>query len=435
MKFTTAKQTEQAAFEQVRLKPFTKIHGRPTRRDRNTLREEICVAASEVDMPFAEAGEFGLLGEIMDADEYTAVTDGLVYAAPTEPEAYDENIDNDMEDHERKKLEALHDERLEAWYTRRGALRALCDNVRDALDEKYYQSLKKPIIAYKKVPVKEYINHLDEKWCKLDTRETKKLKKHYYRGWEIDHEEHIEEFIKRLNEEQISLGRDKVVISNDDKLQHFLEEMYDCGMFDRRDYKEWETKEDDDKTWEAATAHFTEIVDNMDTYNHNIGGSAKKAKYESAMHVDEAATVEEQRDDAALQHFLEQTSQKDEHIQAMTANQTSLVAMQGEMQTMIMNMQRQMQEQSQQMAALKQQLSKQPRQERRASTPVKNNTPIKQEASDDEVVKTKCTFCNKTHGPICFKDPKNADKVPQWFKDGDHIAMARMKRKNNKQKS
>ena len=97
-KYSTSKQTEQAAYDQVTNKPFTKIHGRPTRTDRNYLRDEVCAAASDRDTPFAEAGDFRLLGEIMEADEYTALT-SLVYAEPEEPEAYDEDITKEMDDH------------------------------------------------------------------------------------------------------------------------------------------------------------------------------------------------------------------------------------------------------------------------------------------------------------------------------------------------
>ena len=104
MKFTTAKQTELEAYEQVRLTPFTKVHWRPSRLDRNKLREECCAAASEIDMPFEQAGDYGLLGEVMEDEEYTAIT-GLEYEEPEEPGNYDEDITDDMEDHERKRLE------------------------------------------------------------------------------------------------------------------------------------------------------------------------------------------------------------------------------------------------------------------------------------------------------------------------------------------
>ena len=116
------------------------------------------------------------------------------------------------------------------WNTRRGALRRLADTIRDALDEKIYLALKQPVIAYKNVVVHVYITHLDNKWCKMDTRVVKNMKNNYYRGWGVTNDEHIEEFVKRLNEEQQALIRDRVNINNEDKLQHFLGEMYEASM-------------------------------------------------------------------------------------------------------------------------------------------------------------------------------------------------------------
>jgi hypothetical protein len=45
----TAKQAKTNAFESVRATPFTRVHGRPTRRDYEVLKEEACAPASEVD--------------------------------------------------------------------------------------------------------------------------------------------------------------------------------------------------------------------------------------------------------------------------------------------------------------------------------------------------------------------------------------------------
>lgn len=407
MKFTTAKQTEQSAYEQVRLNPFTKIHGRPSRLDRNTLREELCAAASEVDMPYEESGDFGLLGEVMEADEYTTIT-ALTYYPLEKPSAYDEDITEEMDHHERKQLEAEHNERLEAWHTRKGALRGLTENIRDALDEKFYIALKRQVIAYKTVTVRDYIQHLDVKWCKLDTRVIKNMKDHYYRGWETAHDEHIEEFIKRLNEEQVMLLRDRIKISTEDKRQHFLEEMYEATIFDRRDYKDWEDKNDEEKTWDAATEHFSGIVDNMDTYNHNVQGTAKRSKFESAAQVEDAAAVEEQRDDTALQHFLEQAAMADEKINAVTTNQTSMVSMQSSMQKMMMDMKLQMEEQYKQMSALKIELARAQKVQKQPEVEVKPEIPAG---------KHLCKRCNFVHGPTCYKDPKNAKKVPAWYKE------------------
>ena len=65
MKIRAAKDTEQAAYAQI--PAITKIHGRPTRKGYNALLDKAMVALSEVDMPFSENGDHGLLGEVCSA--------------------------------------------------------------------------------------------------------------------------------------------------------------------------------------------------------------------------------------------------------------------------------------------------------------------------------------------------------------------------------
>ena len=91
-----------------------------------------------------------------------------------------------------------------------------------AVDEKYYKKLKKPIIGYKTVTIKQFFDHLDTKWCRINTAVRKEMKDHYFRGWELDDEEAVDDFAKRLDEEQAILGEDGVEISDQDKLDHYL---------------------------------------------------------------------------------------------------------------------------------------------------------------------------------------------------------------------
>ena len=407
MKFATAKQTELAAYEQVRLTPFTTVHGRPSRIDRNTLREELCAAASEIEMPFEQAGDYGLLGEIMEDEEYTALT-GLEYAEPIEPENYDSDITEDMPDHERKRMEASHIEYQEAWYTRRGALRGLCDNIRDALDVKYFQALKRPVIAYKKVTVKEYINHLDSKWCKLDTRVVKLMKNHYYRGWQVENDEDIHDYVKRLDEEQEKMSQDGITISTDDKLQHFMEEMYDSGQFDRRDYRGWEDRPDFEKTWEEATSYFEAIIEAMETYEDNVGGTAKKSRYESAAQVEERQQ-QQTAEDKSLQQFLSAAAAKDEQIQLVTANQTSMVTMQTQMQEMMATMKQQMRDSTMQIAALKKEVAQKSYRGNEDKENTNPNTGGGGNGGEEKKAWEKCNHCGRKHAPWQF-NAKNGKK-------------------------
>ena len=303
-------------------------------------------------MPYEECGDYGLLGEIMEADEYTDLTD-LTYAEIEEPASYDPDITDDMDDHTRREREAEWKEVVEAWHTRKGALRGICDNIRDALDPKYYIALKKPIIGYKRTTAKDYFIHLDSKWCKLDTKVIKKMKENYFRGWQLAEEEDISTFIKRLNEEQTTLAEDNIRISVEDKLQHFLEEMYDSALFERRDYSEWENRPDEEKDWDEATEYYQGLIDAMDSFNENIGGTAKRAKFESAAHVKD----ETEKDDAALNAFLQSQSTTTELVQAVTSNQTNMATIQTEMQSMLQSLSSQLKASNAQIAASNSQIA------------------------------------------------------------------------------
>ncbi len=87
---STAKQAETTAYESVRANPLTRVHGRPTRTDYNTLKTDACALASEVeDIAYAwsksATDDYGLLGDILGVDEYDDLTGIDTYMVPAEP--------------------------------------------------------------------------------------------------------------------------------------------------------------------------------------------------------------------------------------------------------------------------------------------------------------------------------------------------------------
>ena len=81
MHFSSAKAAETTAYDTVCTAPFTRIHGRTTRQDYKTLKQEASDLASEVDnITFAwsrdqETGEeYGLLAEIIGDAKYAHLT-------------------------------------------------------------------------------------------------------------------------------------------------------------------------------------------------------------------------------------------------------------------------------------------------------------------------------------------------------------------------
>jgi hypothetical protein len=232
----TEKQAETTAGEAVRATPFTRVHGRPTRKDYELLKEEASALASEVeDITYSwsknATNNFGLLADIIGTDEYDELTSISTYVIPTEPASYEPTITNATLTHERKRKEEEWELGRTSWYIRKGFLKGIVDNLRDALDEQYYSQLRHRLTAYRNITPYQILEHLNNRWCPLDVQAKKALKKAYYTAWDSD--EHLMAFGKQLDEDQRSLIRSDVTIADDDKLQFYLEEIYDSNRFDK----------------------------------------------------------------------------------------------------------------------------------------------------------------------------------------------------------
>ena len=86
-----------------------------------------------------------------------------------------------------------------SWYTRRGALRAVCHNIREALNEAHYKQLEDDLMSYKRVTIGDYIRHLDDVWCKMDTKAVTKMTAAFYEP--SDQVMHITKFAKQLTKQ------------------------------------------------------------------------------------------------------------------------------------------------------------------------------------------------------------------------------------------
>jgi hypothetical protein len=83
------------------------VHGRPTRSDYEILKSEASALASEVkDITYScsknATNNYGLLGDILGADEHDELTAIDSYVIPNEPASYDPTITNATLTHERK---------------------------------------------------------------------------------------------------------------------------------------------------------------------------------------------------------------------------------------------------------------------------------------------------------------------------------------------
>ncbi len=111
----------------------------------------------------------------------------------------------------------------------------------------------------------------------------KELKAAYYTKW--DHaDKHLTAFGKRLGNNQCALIQSDVTIADDNKLQFYLEEIYDSNHFDKQEMLTWEREPSATKMdFTLAKAHFEAIAKATNTYEQNAGGGTTGSnRYSSA---------------------------------------------------------------------------------------------------------------------------------------------------------
>jgi hypothetical protein len=138
-------------------------------------------------------------------------------------------------------------------------------------NEQYYLQLRNRLTAYSNVTPFQILEHLNDRWCPLDVRAKRALKDAYYTKWDGD--EHLTVFGKRLDDDQCALIWSDVTIADEDKLQFYLEQMYNSNHFDKNEMLDWEKQPTATKTdYNAAKNYFEALVKATDTYVMNAGG-------------------------------------------------------------------------------------------------------------------------------------------------------------------
>ena len=158
------------------------------------------------------------------------------------------------------------------------------------------------------------------------------MKASYYEKWNPTN--HITDFGKRLDEDQAQLTISNITISNEDKLQFHIEQMYASRTFQRDAMMKWEEKSMVNKIWDNAKAYFEEETSKEETYRNNSNGSTADSKYESAANIEENTS-----DGDILREYLDsikqtqkESAQKAEYLQQMSTTNEMMANMNTKLQ-------------------------------------------------------------------------------------------------------
>ena len=220
----------------------------------------------------AAGNNYGLLFLTVDPDDvhYDLRTGISTYVLPVEPPHYDAAINAATPTFEQKQREEDNEQKKHDFFTMKGASRGMAENLRDAMGEQYYNQLEHSVIGYKNVTVLQIMKHLDAEWVPMNTKERKKIKKDYYKAWDVAGGVALSAFTKALDERKIELHVHNITIDDEDVKEHYMVQMYASNVFSEPDLKEWENKSEADKDdWTVMKKYFHDKMTLNEAYTNN----------------------------------------------------------------------------------------------------------------------------------------------------------------------
>jgi hypothetical protein len=163
--FSSATQAETTTFNEVCTTPFTRVHGRPTRKDYTILKEDASTLASKIeDITYTWTKDamtnYSLLLDILGFNNYYELTSIDTYAVPNKPVFYNPTITNATPTYKCKHKEEEWDLVHTAWFICKGFLKGIVDNLRNPLNKQYYY-LKHCFMAYCNITPLQIVKHLN----------------------------------------------------------------------------------------------------------------------------------------------------------------------------------------------------------------------------------------------------------------------------------
>jgi hypothetical protein len=280
---------EKEIYDSIRGRPFTSIPTKPTWAQKELLNEEAEQIALDINVSYPWSDDYGLLAEIQGEDKYLANT-GFEYVSPTRPPDLDPRIllPNQLQ----TQIKILQSESVilkRDYAVVKGFRRGIGENIRDCLECRYYEQLYEDVFKYKRIQPRDYLAHLEAKWVILDELQIKEMIKKYKRGWSMD--EHFTTFADRLNREQKKLSDDNIVVSDADKKQHLMVELWGRDLFDRPVMIEWNERPREEREYDDAVTYFTKHLAAIESYEAAGGGASKRQGFESTNAVAEIQTA------------------------------------------------------------------------------------------------------------------------------------------------
>ena len=237
---------EQTAYDSVRAEPLNRIHGKPSWRAKEELKNLAARQAIRFKVSYKWSGGKGLLALIIGAARLALDYPALdAYVQPDQPDN-DPNTGlgarpsaDDIRD-----AKTANETLKQDWAVIEGFRRGMGENICDALDAKYYKYLNHHVYGYDDVWPEDFFDEVNIH-VPLGEPAIKECREEYFREWELSRKtrpETIRKFKKRLDEKQRSLLCDNIKFTDTEKANHYLLQIYRSGRFPTTTIRAWKQK-------------------------------------------------------------------------------------------------------------------------------------------------------------------------------------------------
>ena len=190
---------------------------------------------------------------------------------PEDMEAYDPEIDEDMEDHERRIREAKWTTKLADVSKYQGVCEVLVNLIVGAVDQHYIKELEDEYTGFDDCMPRELMEHITRKVKKtLTATERAKMKKEIHFDW--DQTLDFASYIVELEKIRRRLSNWNIVTSDEDMIDVAIEQVNQASIFTREHKKIWDRMDMEDRTWDEFKTHFTDCYDEEANYEEETTG-------------------------------------------------------------------------------------------------------------------------------------------------------------------
>ena len=269
-----------------------------------------------------------------DTAPNTPLPNDWEFQHPTRPPAYDETIGHNLNDNTRRSREANHAEKVQAYNTFEAMEQLFKQKIADAYDDVYLRNLRNDILGFSHVTVADMLDHLKRHCLAINNVNRAQKLREVHVPW--DNNDDIYTFFTNIELAAQDLEDNYEIVWTDEmKTIHACEAMYKSGSFTKAEKKEWENKDEADKTWVHLQSYFGELWDadqqfsDLTAKDQGYGEGTNNIKEGPQLREAEGSVI-----DAMKEIAIAATADK-EHIQQMSTTADDLLAVVKRQQTTI----------------------------------------------------------------------------------------------------